>query len=213
MQQRRAMPNNTHFLDRTTTSHLPIWKEKNNRIKKFRLYNLKLETWSPNIVKPPILLTELQVKNWRNFKAQYWNVNELYIWHPANDVWIPMYSHHRGFILLGLNFIEYEQITYEQLTCYRWQMINKLPSDRPVRQLLRKHNLNYNQFVGIERIKTRANQHSFNVISTIAGCHYYTQSSRWKSSRFCFTSWTILAANDHCIIQEGVVTLAKHTRV
>ena len=117
-----------------------------NRMK-FQLWIAQQQKWNNRINIAPKILTEKDILNWHHFRTQKLKYNQLYLWHPAPNEWVPMWSLEKGSLLLHANFIRYEDISYEQLTRTKWIHLNCVNQDK-ILQLLGTFNMTIESFSG-----------------------------------------------------------------
>ena len=111
----------------------------------FQLYDPNTQAWSPNIKKPPLILYPDDINNWSVFQTQKLIYNQLYLWHPSSDEWVPLYSMEKGFLLLNSQFISYSSVSFDQFTRQRWTDLNSLHKQK-IRKLLQYFRMQYSEF-------------------------------------------------------------------
>ena len=67
----------------------PLYRFNNNN--RFQLFNKTQKKWAEQIDKPPLILTEDDLKNWLTFKVDKLIENQLYFWHATQFDWIPLW--------------------------------------------------------------------------------------------------------------------------
>ena len=95
-------------------------------VNRFQLYNQGQRTWAAQIDQPPILLTEQDIKNWLSFKVDKLQNNQLYIWHATQFDWIPLWACDKGFLLINLNILKYDKVSFLQFTKAAWIVVCKI---------------------------------------------------------------------------------------
>ena len=105
----------------------PTFRFINNN--RFQLYNQGQRKWANQIDKPPILLTEQELKNWLSFKVNKLKENQLYLWHATQFDWVPLWSCDKGFLLINLNIIKFDKVNFLQFTKAAWIKENAVALD------------------------------------------------------------------------------------
>ena len=104
------------------------------------LYNKVSKTWAVQINQSPILLSITDIKNWASFRANKLKTHRLYLWHATRFDWIPLWSTKKGFLLMDLNMLNYDNTNYNQLTKANWVKVNSVSPDC-IKILLQRFNI------------------------------------------------------------------------
>ena len=80
------------------------------------VYHTVAKTWVNQINQSPILLTNNDIRNWRSYRTNKLKTHQIYLWHATKFDWIPVWTTEKGFLLMNLDIMKYENVNYNNFT-------------------------------------------------------------------------------------------------
>ena len=197
MPARRLAQTNRHNANTINPHRSKQFIQMKPCMNRFDIWDMYSEQWSNRITHSPILLTIRDVHNWKQFRVNKLQQQQLYLWRASKDEWVPMWSLKNGFLLKNRQFIPYNQITYEILISPKWVKNTMLPTD-PILQLLSYFNIRIDRFLGTHLNTPQKQQQQ---CQHIAGFPHYSDGTHYQPQLPLYQNDT-KGWGKHCIFSQ-----------